>query len=147
MQLSPHFTLAEFTVSANAARLGLSNDPPPEILARLKTVAAQLERVRELLGGKAIRVTSAYRSPAVNRAANGAKTSAHLEGWAIDFTCPDFGSPLAVAERIQRSALTFDQVIHEYGTWVHLSFDPRRRGQALTIDGQGTRPGLLAVRR
>lgn len=145
-QLSPHFSLAELTVSENARRLNLSNAPPPEILARLKTTAGQLERVRELLGGRAILISSAYRSPAVNRAADGAKTSAHLEGWATDFTCPAFGPPLAVAERIARSALTFDQLIHEHGRWVHISFDPKRRGQLLTIDAQGTRAGLLAVR-
>lgn len=146
MQMSEHFSLAEMTVSANAARLGLDNNPPPDILARLKTVAAQMEKVRELLGGAAIRITSAYRSAAVNKAAGGAKASAHLEGWAVDFVCPDFGSPRQVAERIARSAITFDQLIHEHGVWVHISFDPRRRGQLLTIDKAGTREGLLAVR-
>jgi hypothetical protein len=146
MQLSEHFSLAEMTVSANAARLGLSNAPPPEIMPRLKAVAGQLERVRELLGGKPIRITSAYRSAAVNTAAGGAKASAHLAGWAVDFVCPDYGSPLAVAERIERSSLTFDQLIHEHGVWVHLSFDPRRREEVLTIDKAGTREGLLPVR-
>lgn len=148
-QLSPHFTLAELTVSANAVRLGLDNTPPPDVLARLKTVAGQLERIRELFGGKPIIISSAYRSPLVNRAAGGAKTSAHLEGWAVDFACPEFGTPLEVAQRIARSALTFDQLIHECpgAQWVHISFDPRRRGQLLTIDSKGTRSGLLAVRR
>lgn len=146
MQMSEHFTLAEMTVSANAARLGLDNNPPPDIIARLKVVAAQLERVRELLGGKPIRITSCYRSADVNRAAGGAKASAHLEGWAVDFVCPDFGTPLQVAERLARSAITFDQLIHEHGVWVHISFDPRRRGQLLTIDKGGTREGLHEAR-
>lgn len=148
MQMSEHFTLDEMTVSANAARLGLSNIPPTPILARMKTVAAQMERVRETLGGLPIRITSGYRSAAVNTAAGGAKASAHLEGWAIDFQCPDFGTPLQVAQRIERSALTFDQLIHECpgANWVHISFDPRRRGQLLTIDKAGTREGLLPVR-
>ena len=145
-QLSEHFSLAEMTVSANAVALGLSNIPPADILARLKTTARQMERVRDLLGGRAIHVSSAYRSPAVNRVAGGAKASAHMSGWAVDFTCPDFGSPLDVADRIARSALTFDQLIHEHGRWVHISFDPLRRGQQLTIDAHGTRPGLLSVR-
>lgn len=146
MRLSEHFTLAELTVSANAVRLGLSNAPPPAIVARLKTVAGQLERIRELVGGKPIRVTSGYRSEAVNTAAGGAKTSAHREGWAMDIQCPQYGTPLQLAERIARSALTFDQLIHEHGVWVHISFDPRRRGELLTIDRLGTRPGLLAAR-
>lgn len=146
MQMSEHFTLAEMTVSANAVRLGLDNSPPPDIIARLKTVAQQLERVRELLGGKPIRITSCYRSPAVNRAAGGAKASAHLEGWAVDFVCPEFGTPLEIAERLARSSISFDQLIHEHGVWVHISFDPRRRGQLLTIDKGGTREGLHEAR-
>lgn len=146
MQMSEHFSLAEMTVSANAVRLGLSNDPPPEILARLKIVAAHMERVREALGGKPIRITSCYRSAAVNRAAGGAKTSAHLEGWAVDFVCPTFGTPIEVAMRLAKSGLTYDQLIHEHGVWVHISFDPKSRGQKLTIDAQGTRTGLLPVR-
>lgn len=145
-QLSEHFSLAELTVSENARRLGLSNSPPADILARLKTTAKQMERVRDLLGDRAIQVSSGYRSAAVNRAAGGVKTSAHLSGWAVDFICPDFGPPLAVAERIARSALTFDQLIHEHGRWVHISFDPVRRGEQLTIDAHGARAGLLAVR-
>lgn len=145
-QLSEHFSLAELTVSDKARRLGLSNLPPPNILARLKTTAGQMERVRELLGGRAITVSSAYRAPAVNSAVGGAKSSAHMSGWAVDFTCPAYGPPLAIAERIARSALTFDQLIHEHGRWVHISFAPERRGELLTIDGHGTRSGLLAVR-
>lgn len=141
-QLSAHFALAELTVSENARRLGLDNTPPPEILARLKTTAGQLERLRDLLGGKPIIVSSGYRSPAVNRAAGGEKSSAHLQGWAIDFTCPAFGSPLRICERIERSALSFDQLIEE-GTWVHISFDPRRRGQVLSKTPTGYEPGLV----
>ncbi len=146
MQLSEHFSLAELTVSANAVRLGLDNTPPPDILEHLRTVAGQMERVRLRLDGNPIKVSSGYRSPEVNRAAGGVKASAHQAGWAVDFTCPDFGDPIAVAERLEHSGITFDQLIHEHGAWVHISFDPRRRGDVLTIDRLGTRPGLEPAR-
>lgn len=147
MQMSEHFTLPEMTVSARAKRDGIDNTPPPEIIARLKTVAAQMEAVRELLGGRPITITSCYRSPALNAATPGsAKASAHTLGWAVDFVCPTFGTPLQVAQRLARSAVGFDQLIHEHGVWVHISFDPRGRGQLLTIDGRGTRQGLLPAR-
>jgi hypothetical protein len=146
MQLSEHFSLAEFTVSANAVRLGLDNTPPADIIERMKVTARQLERVRAILGDKPLVISSGYRSSAVNRSAGGAKASAHLSGYAIDFTCPTFGTPLQIAQRINVVGVAFDQLIHEYGRWVHISFDPQRRGQLLTIDGQSTRPGLVPVR-
>ena len=147
MQMSAHFTLAEMTVSARARREGIDNNPTAEILPRLKVVAAQMEKVRGILGGKPITITSCYRSPALNAATPGsAKNSAHTQGWAVDFVCPGFGSPLQIAQRLARSAVGFDQLIHEHGVWVHISFDPRRRGQLLTIDKAGTRPGLVEAR-
>lgn len=148
MQMSAHFTLAEMTVSARAKRQGIDNTPGPDIIPRLKVVAAQMERVRERLGGKPITITSCYRSPALNSATPGAaKASAHSQGWAVDFVCPGFGTPLQVADWLARSAISFDQLIHEHGVWVHISFDPRRRGQLLTIDDDGTREGLHEARR
>ncbi len=147
MLLSPHFTLAEFTVSQQAARLGLDNQPTPEILQRLQTVTAPgMEAVRALLG-EAIVISSGYRAPKVNRAVGGAATSDHQWGWCVDFTCPRAGSPLTVARRIADSEIDFDQLIHEFGSWVHISFSPRHRGQVLTIDRQGTRAGLVPIRR
>ena len=50
MNLSPHFTLEEFTHSNTAIRAGISNEPDEAILARLKRVAAMLEQVRAYLG-------------------------------------------------------------------------------------------------
>jgi zinc D-Ala-D-Ala carboxypeptidase len=146
MQLTSHFSLAELCVSANAVRLGLDNTPTPEVLEHLKVTAALLEQVRSVLGDRPIQVTSAYRGPDVNRAAGGVKTSAHLSGWAADFVCPSFGSPLKTAQAIAAVGVEFDQLIHEHGVWVHISADPKRRRQLLTIDGKGTRAGLLKAR-
>ena len=146
LQLSEHFSLAEFCVSENARRLNLDNTPPPDLIPRLKVVASQMERVRIRLNNQPIIVSSAYRSPAVNQAAGGEKTSAHLAGWAADFTCPGFGTPLQICERLATSSITFDQLIEE-GTWIHISFDPRRRGQILTKQpGGGYAVGLTRSR-
>jgi len=117
MNLSPHFTLAELTASDTAVRLGIDNTPSPEVLANLTRVAAMLERVRELVGSP-IRVSSGYRSPALNRAVGGAKDSAHMLGLAADITVPVM-SPKALALLIRESGLICDQLIYE-GQWVHL---------------------------
>lgn len=141
MNLSPHFTVAEFTTSQAAARKGLDNTPSGEILSRLRITAANMERIRSTLG-EPVAINSAYRSAEVNAAIGGASNSAHVQGWAVDFICPGFGSPLQVAEAVAACGIKFDQLIHEFGSWCHVSFDPRMRGQALTIDRTGTRLGL-----
>lgn len=124
--LSQHFTLAELTRTDT----GLDNQPDTEALANLGITAAHMEAVREFLGHP-ITVNSAYRSPAVNKAVRGVSTSAHCQGYAVDFTCPGFGDPFEVAIAIADSKIKFDQLIREYG-WVHLSFGPAMRQQCLT---------------
>lgn len=135
MNLSPHFTLAELTISDVAARRGIDNTPPATVLANLRYTAQGLELVREVLGCPVI-VNSGYRSPAVNRAVGGSAMSAHCDGFAADIIAPLAGAPLEVARKLRDSGIAFDQLIHE-GTWVHLSFAPRMRRQVLTAHFNG----------
>lgn len=140
MYLSTNFTLDEFTNSQTAERNGIDNTPPDNMLPTLRQTAYGLELVRTLLNNKPILISSGYRSPALNAAAGGAKGSQHLLGEACDFTCPSYGTPEQVVRAIVASSIPFDQVIHEFGRWVHISFGSRNRRQALTIDKMGTRP-------
>jgi len=132
MNLSTNFTLEEATFSETATRLGISNEPNPEQLENLKKAAEGMEAIRKLLG-KPIRVSSWLRLPEVNLAVGGSRVSSHMDGWAIDFVCPSFGDPYAVAKALKESDIQVDQVIHEFGRWVHVSFAPEMRGQFLTI--------------
>ena len=129
--LSEHFSLDEFTASQEATRHGINNKPSEKVVENLRMLAALLEQVRELLGGNSIRISSGYRSLALNRHIGSNDTSAHIRGWAADFTCPSFGTPIDVAKKIAESNLKFDQLIFE-GTWVHISCDPQNRRQLLT---------------
>jgi len=131
MQLSEHFNLNEFTISQTATRKGIDNTPPEPVIERLRMLAATLERVRGLLGNSPIRISSGYRSKELNRAIGSSDNSAHVLGYAVDFTCPIFGSPKEVANEIAKSSIKFDQIIYE-GTWIHLSVDPRNRREVLT---------------
>ena len=71
MRLSPHFTLAEFVTSQEAARRSIDNTPAPDVVERLRRTAAGLEAVRIRLGGAPIIVTSGYRSSQLNDAIGG----------------------------------------------------------------------------
>ena len=139
MNLSAHFTLGEFTFSQTASREGINNDPPTNLLPALEATAAGMEQVRSLLEDFPVNISSGYRSPALNDLVKGQKSSQHLLGEAVDFTCPSFGSPEQIVEAIVASAIPFDQVIVEFDRWVHVSFSDRDRRQALVIDAHGTR--------
>ncbi len=132
MRLSDHFTLSEMTFSATAARKGISNVPPQAIIDQLTLTADRMEKVRDLLGGKPIRILSGYRSEAVNRAVGGSPSSAHRTGHAVDFTCPEFGTPAQVASHLAKHLTGYDQIIEEFGSWVHIGFGPGQRLQKLT---------------
>lgn len=132
--LTPHFSLAELTRTDT----GLPNVPNQVMIATLTRTAQQMERVRSMLGGLPIHVDSAFRSDAVNRAVGGVPNSAHTLGYAVDFTCPAFGDPYKVASAIAGSKIPYDQLIHEKRVWVHVSFDPRYRGQRLTLLPDGS---------
>ncbi len=139
LMLSEHFSLPELTFTQQR---GLDNTPTPEVVTALRETAAILEQVRAFLGGKPITVTSGYRSLAVNSAVGGVSNSAHVLGRAADFICPSFGTPLEVCRAIAGSNIAFDQLIHEFGAWVHIAWAPGPRRQVLTIDAGGTRAGL-----
>lgn len=136
MNLSPHFSLEEATRSDTAARLGIDNQPDKEALDNMIYTATKLEIVREHFGP--LLVNSWYRGPELNASIPGSsKTSAHMRGYAIDLRCPKYPNTYEFAcelhKFITEKSLGFDQIIHEYGSWVHLSFDIKNRGQLLTI--------------
>lgn len=141
MNLSRHFTKKEFEKSDTADKYGLDNSIPNNLLGRATSVAEQMETVRALLDNKPIIVTSGYRSPAVNARVGGVSTSAHALMYAIDFRCPQFGTPMEICQAIAGSRIKFDQLIHELQSWVHISFDPRMRMDILTyknVNGKNT---------
>lgn len=128
MQLSEHFTLAEFCNSQAAIRNRLDNRPGDVEIANMKRLAALLEEVRALVG-KPINVSSAYRSPAVNKAVGGSSSSAHMKGLAADITVSGMTAK-ALATLISMSKIDFDQLILEGNSWVHIGLSetkPRRQ--------------------
>lgn len=152
MNITPHFTLAEATNSSTALRMGIANEPSAQQHINIGIAADGMERMRSALGGLPIHIDSWYRCEALERvlcladytawcARHGQRVDdqswamyfarkAHPKGFAVDFTCADFGTPAEVVAALKASGIRFDQCICE-GTWVHVSFDPQMRGQFL----------------
>jgi zinc D-Ala-D-Ala carboxypeptidase len=139
MILSPHFTLAELTITDHRE---FDNTPDPQSLENLARLALFLEEVRALLGHRVLMITSGYRSAPVNAAVGGKEKSQHRVGCAADFRVPGM-TPDEVVRRIVASDLKYDQCIREFDAWTHISIPtiewttPRRN--ALIIDRSGTR--------
>jgi hypothetical protein len=119
MKLSPNFHLSEFEASQVAARFGYDNKATPGVIKELTRLCTLMEAVRVTLGGKPISINSGYRSPQLNSAVGGARKSAHIDGRACDFICPQYGTPLEICQRLSDSGLPFDKLIQE-GRWVHI---------------------------
>jgi len=130
MNLSEHFTLDEATYSETAIRLNINNQPDERQLANMTTAAQKMEEVRNVTG--ALRVNSWLRLPDVNVAVGGSKVSSHMDGWAIDCSSSAH-TPHELCQIVLKAGIKFDQMIHEYGRWMHISFAPEMRQQALTI--------------
>lgn len=120
-QLTTHFSLEELVSSQQRH---LDNTPTPEIIEKLKDLAKFLERARYIIG--AIHINSGYRSPEVNEAVGGKPTSQHLKGEAADCV-PLFVSLKEATRLLVDSDLAYDQLIYEFGSWVHLSYAPKGR--------------------
>jgi hypothetical protein len=139
MNLSPHFTLEELTITEHRE---FDNTPDEAELANLKRLAEFLEKVKDVLGGKPIMINSAFRCKQVNDAVGSKDTSQHRIGCAADLRVPGM-TPDEVVKAVIASGIGYDQVIREFDRWTHISipnklFDSPRK-QALIIDKQGTR--------
>jgi len=141
-KLSDHFSLEELTYSDLAVRHGIDNNPNGDIVVNLTRLAKLLERVRLLLN-KPIHINSAYRSPEVNNLLGSKPTSQHCVGCAADIKVGSM-TPDQVVKAIVHSDISYDQVIREFDSWVHISIPNNEtvkpRKQALIIDKTGTHP-------
>lgn len=118
--LSTNFMLSEALVSDKAVRLSLDNSPGEEEVQHLIELFTKLvQPFRDEFGP--IHVNSAYRKKAVNSAAGGVDTSAHVAGYAADLV--PLGKGVTIKTLIEwgrrQVTLPFDQLIYE-GTWLHV---------------------------
>jgi zinc D-Ala-D-Ala carboxypeptidase len=112
-------------------------------MANLVRLAAFLEEVKTVLGGKPVMINSAFRCKLVNDAVGSKDTSQHRIGCAADIRVPNM-TPDEIVKAVIKSGIGYDQIIREFDRWTHISVpniagdNPRR--QSLIIDRSGTRP-------
>lgn len=123
MKLSKNFTRAEIEHSNTAKRLGISNEMSEEHLENMQHLIDRLiQPLRDSIGP--IRVSSGYRSKALNRAIGGSSRSQHSKGQALDLQFWQNGKMMneLVYDWILDSNIEFDQMINEFDfSWIHIS--------------------------
>ena len=152
MRASKNFTINELCFSTTALRKGINNEPTKEGILKLRLLATELlQPIRDRIG--ALRVTSGYRSPELNKAIGGSfkideegnyvPKSQHCHYEAVDLQYVRRGQMdnLKIYNAVIEGALEFDQMILEFGegatrekdsnnpAWIHLSWkvDGNRR--------------------
>ena len=126
-RISDHISLKEAIKSNTATRLGIDNIPREQDLINMKTIAEKVfEPLRAFVAGP-IAINSFYRSPELNSAIGGSKSSQHCIGCAIDID--DTYGHASNAEMFNwiKANLDYDQMIWEFGdddnpNWVHVSY-------------------------
>jgi hypothetical protein len=117
------FTIEELCASETAKERGINNTPSSEVIYNLRNlIMFVLDPLRRKYG-KPIHVNSGYRSPQLNKAVGGVKTSQHVKGQAVDITTYSRSGNKRLFELIRESGC-FDQLIDEKNlSWVHVSFN------------------------
>lgn len=132
MNLSEHFTLEELTVSQEAARRGLRNEPNAVQVDALRALCEQVLEPLRARVKRPIVVSSGFRSKTVNACIGGSATSQHCRGEAADIMVPGMDTA-DVVDLIRAMRLPVDQVIDEFARWVHVSYSVAggNRGEVL----------------
>lgn len=122
MQFAEHFSLRELT----STNTGLDNTPTSRQKDVLCSLSHILENIRAVVG-KPLYINSAFRTPEVNRAVGGSRTSHHLYGKAVDISLRNLNKDeretlfRAIQARHPCEVILYD-------TFIHVAFDISRLG-------------------
>jgi zinc D-Ala-D-Ala carboxypeptidase len=121
MQLSNNFYLNEFTVSQVAERYGYRNEPNEKQMENMRLLCVNVLQPLRGIINVPVFINSGFRSFDVNAAVGGRFNSQHLEGKAADFIVPSMN--LVDVFNIILQKISFDQLIYEFGKWIHVSWN------------------------
>ena len=121
LRLSACFYLDEFIVSQVAERHGYKNEPNEKQIDNLRLLCVNvLQPLRKIINVP-IFINSGFRCFDVNVAVGGRFNSQHLEGKAADFVVHSMN--LIDVFNIVLERFSFDQLIYEFGKWIHVSWN------------------------
>lgn len=121
----------EFEFSRTALMRNIDNTIPDDLLPNALYTAWWLQTLRDRLcshfeKNMPVIITSGYRSKALNSVMPGAsKTSMHMQALAADIRVPGLTTrelTLFILEHMDDCE--YDQIIDEYGRWVHIGLRP-----------------------
>jgi zinc D-Ala-D-Ala carboxypeptidase len=139
IQLSTNLQLSELTRSESAKRRRISNQPTEAHIENMKYLAEKVfQPIRDHFGVP-IRISSGYRSAALNKAIGGSQSSFHSLGCAIDID--NDGTSITNKEIFDfiKDNLEYTELIWEFGTksnpdWVHVAIVKGREKEKETLE-------------
>jgi hypothetical protein len=132
MKLTEHFTLAEFVNSDTAKRKRIDNTPSANAIKNIQALCQEVLEPARIEYGRAMIISSGYRSEQLNKAVGGAKNSQHMTGCAADIVCSD---PEKLFEIMRKGK--FDQLLWEHKgktQWLHVSYRPNGVNRQQAVD-------------
>jgi hypothetical protein len=136
IRLTEHFSLEELIRSDYAEEHNIDNTPSPLAISNLIELSENiLEPLRVSIGSPIITL-SGFRCLEVNRGIGSSDTSQHIAGEAADIIVKGM-TITSLFNFIIKSGLPYDQLIHEFGKWVHVSYSARNRRQKLVAIKDG----------
>ena len=130
-----HYTWREFERSPTAEMRGIDNSIPAWARDDVRALCLVLDPVREFFD-HTIRITSGFRSDALNEAIGGRDDAPHLTGKGVDVTTDDVSAGRRTAEwlanRFVESGVPFDTATWHQpasGGYVEITYDREREQQ------------------
>lgn len=138
MRLTNNFWLKEFLKSQTAIRKGIDNRIEGKQVDKLVMLCTNVLQPLRDHYGQQITVNSGFRSPELNIAIGGSKTSQHCKGEAADIDTLNDNAELF---EFIRDNLSFDQLIWEFGNsddpaWVHVSFKSVSKNRGMVLKAE-----------
>jgi zinc D-Ala-D-Ala carboxypeptidase len=138
MKISNYITIEQACKSETAIRKGIENVPNDEQLEAMRLLCEKVYDPLCKTIGRALPVTSFFRSIKLNKAIGGSSTSQHCKGEAVDIDCDGTNISNKTIFELLKAEFEFDQLINEFPdangnpAWVHVSWSKNgNRGSVL----------------